>query len=47
MRIALFAAAGVAFLACCGGPQTSQANNAQANISELGLDANRPRPTRW
>jgi len=34
MRIAMFAAAGTFVLLCaCGGPQTSQANNAQANIS--------------
>jgi cytochrome c556 len=34
MRIAMFAAAGAcSLLAGCGGPQTSQANNAQANIS--------------
>jgi cytochrome c556 len=34
MRIALVAAAGACvLLASCGGPQTSQANNAQANIS--------------
>jgi cytochrome c556 len=34
MRFAMFAAAGAcALLAACGGPQTSQANNAQANIS--------------
>jgi cytochrome c556 len=34
MRIAMFAAAGACVLLCaCGGPQTSQANNAQANIS--------------
>jgi cytochrome c556 len=34
MRIAVLAAsAAVAFLGGCGGPQTSQANNAQANIS--------------
>jgi cytochrome c556 len=34
MRIALVAAAGACvLLASCGGPQTSQANNAQANIN--------------
>ena len=34
MRIAIVAAAGAcALLAACGGPQTSQANNSQANIS--------------
>ncbi|MGN6057580.1 MAG: c-type cytochrome [Sphingomicrobium sp.] len=34
MRIAMFAAAGACVLLCaCGGPQTSQANNSQANIS--------------
>jgi cytochrome c556 len=34
MRVALIAAAGAFFaLTACGGPQTSQANNAQANIS--------------
>ena len=34
MRIALLAAtAAAAFLGGCGGPETSQANNAQANIS--------------
>ncbi|HWI89359.1 MAG TPA: cytochrome c [Sphingomicrobium sp.] len=34
MRIAMFAAAGAfVFLAGCGGPQTSQANNSHANIS--------------
>jgi len=35
MRIAMFAAAGAcALLAACGGPETSQANNAQGNISD-------------
>jgi cytochrome c556 len=35
MRIAMFAAAGASVLLCaCGGPETSQANNAQANISD-------------
>jgi cytochrome c556 len=34
MRVALFAALGSSvLLAACGGPETSQANNAQANIS--------------
>ena len=34
MRVAIFAAtAACAFLTACGGPETSQANNAQANIS--------------
>jgi cytochrome c556 len=34
MRIALFAfACGIALLTGCGGPKTSQGNNAQANIS--------------
>ena len=42
MRVAMFAAAGAfVLLAACGGPQTSQANNAQANISN---DA-QPAPT--
>jgi cytochrome c556 len=42
MRIAMFAAAGaVTLLAACGGPETSQANNAQANLSDEG----RPDPT--
>ncbi len=41
MRITMFAAAGAcAFLAGCGGPQTSQANNAQANISNESRDEN-------
>lgn len=41
MRLAMFAAAGAcAFLAGCGGPQTSQANNAQANISNESRDSN-------
>ncbi|MFL6751653.1 MAG: c-type cytochrome [Sphingomicrobium sp.] len=40
MRIALIAAAGACvILAACGGPETSQANNAQANI---GNDASPP-----
>ena len=45
MRIALLAACcPFAFLAACGGPQTSQANNGQADalLSERGLAA-RPR----
>lgn len=33
MRIALFATAACVLLTACGGPETSQANNAQANIS--------------
>lgn len=34
MRIAMFAATGACVLLCaCGGPQTSQANNARSNIS--------------
>ena len=41
MRIALLAAsAAAAFLSGCGGPQTSQANNAQANISNNSRDVN-------
>lgn len=37
MRIAMFAAAGAcALLAACGGPETSQANNTQANLSDEG-----------
>jgi cytochrome c556 len=41
MRIAMFAAAGAfALLAGCGGPETSQANNAQANISNESRDEN-------
>ena len=39
MRIATIAAACV-MLSACGGPQTSQANNAQANISNESRDAN-------
>ena len=39
MRIGMIAAACV-MLAACGGPQTSQANNAQANISNESRDAN-------
>lgn len=35
MRLAMIAAAGwCGLLAACGGPETSQANNAQANISD-------------
>ncbi len=42
MRIAMFAAAGaVTLLAACGGSETSQSNNAQANLS----DKSRPDPT--
>ena len=42
MRIAMFAAVGAcALLAACGGPEPSQANNAQANVSGEG----RPDPT--
>ena len=33
MRIALVAAVAAALLSACGGPEMSQANNAQANIS--------------
>ena len=45
MRVAMFAAAGAcAFLAGCGGPQTSQANNAQANISNESRDSNTAAP---
>jgi cytochrome c556 len=41
MRVGLFAAASAfAWLAGCGGPETSQANNAQANISNESRDAN-------
>ena len=41
MRIVMFAAAGACvLLAGCGGPQTSQANNAQANISNDSRDDN-------
>jgi len=46
MRIAMFAAAGAsALLAGCGGPQTSQANNAQANISNDSRDSNTAAPS--
>jgi cytochrome c556 len=41
MRIAMFAAAGASVLLCaCGGSQTSQANNSQANISNESREAN-------
>ncbi|MFL6720281.1 MAG: c-type cytochrome [Sphingomonas sp.] len=33
MRVVSIVAAGACLLSACGGPQTSQANNAQANIS--------------
>ena len=33
MRLTIAIGAGCIALAACGGPQTSQANNAQANIS--------------
>jgi cytochrome c556 len=39
MRIALFAAAALVSLSACGGPEASQANNAQAHIGE---DASAP-----
>jgi cytochrome c556 len=46
MRIAIFAAAGACvLLAGCGGPQTSQANNAQANISNESRDSNTAAPS--
>ena len=46
MRIAMFAAAGACvLLAGCGGPQTSQANNAQANISNESRDENAATPS--
>jgi len=46
MRIVMFAAAGACiFLACCGGPQKSQANNARANISSDSPDANSAAPS--
>ena len=45
MRIVMFAAAGACvLLAGCGGPQTSQANNAQANISNDSREANSAAP---
>ena len=45
MRIAMFAAAGACILlAGCGGPETSQANNAQANISKESRDENTAAP---
>jgi cytochrome c556 len=40
MRIAPLAFASFALLAACGGPETSQANNSQANISNDSRDAN-------
>jgi cytochrome c556 len=41
MRIACFALiAPIALLAACGGPETSQANNSQANISNDSREAN-------
>jgi cytochrome c556 len=40
MRIVICAAAACALLTACGGPQTSQANNAQANISNESRDEN-------
>ena len=41
MRVALMsAAAGCLLLSACGGPETSQANNAQANISNESRDEN-------
>jgi cytochrome c556 len=41
MRIAFLASAGsIALLAACGGPETSQANNSQANISNDARPAN-------
>jgi cytochrome c556 len=46
MRIAMFAAAGaMVLLAGCGGPETSQANNAQANIGNDSRDANAASPS--
>ena len=49
MRIVMFAAAGACiFLACCGGPQKSQANNARANISSDSPTRTLPlHRTRW
>ena len=45
MRVAMFAAAGAcAFLAGCGSSETSQANNAQANISNDSREANSAGP---
>ena len=41
MRVMLLAAVASLPLAACGGPETSQANNAQANISNEA----RPEPT--
>ena len=40
MRVALMSAAGCVLLAACEGPETSQANNAQANISNESRDEN-------
>lgn len=46
MRIVMFAMAGACvLLAGCGGPQTSQANNAQANISNGSREANSAAPS--
>jgi cytochrome c556 len=46
MRVVMFAAAGACvLLAGCGGPQTSQANNAQANISNDSREANSAAPS--
>lgn len=46
MRIVTFAVAGASiFLSGCGGPQTSQANNAQANISNDSREANSASPS--
>jgi cytochrome c556 len=39
MRLSFFAAAASVSLAACGGPDTSQANNAQANISDSSRTA--------
>jgi cytochrome c556 len=44
MRTAM-AALSLMFLASCGGPQTSQANNAQANISNDSRDENVAQPS--
>lgn len=40
MRLLCVAAAACVSLAACGGPETSQANNAQANISNAGREDN-------
>jgi cytochrome c556 len=46
MRVVMFAAAGAcALLGGCGGPQTSQANNAQANISNDSREENSAAPS--